>query len=65
MNDRRRKLTAKQVTDMRLEHSKGSSLKELGKKYRVSIGQVWRIVNSLSWKTAPRLECPHCHKTIA
>lgn len=53
-SDRRRKLTEKQVSDIRASREKGESVAEIAGKYGLAKSTVWLIVNELTWKPRPQ-----------
>lgn len=65
MSDRRRKLTAKQVSDLRAEKLGGATYAEVAKKYDISIPYAWKLVHGTAQKGSSLLSCPHCHKAIS
>lgn len=65
MIDRRRKLTAQQVSDMRTAHASGTkTLKEIAEMYGIGVTTAWEIVNGVAWKEQAPALCPHCHQAI-
>jgi hypothetical protein len=44
------KVTAEQVREMRALHSAGASYVELAKRYSMTDGNVWKIVNRWHWR---------------
>lgn len=65
MADRRKKINAGQVTEIRAKQAKGATLIELANKYRVSINYIWKIVHGTAPKGSSPLVCPHCHGIIS
>jgi len=49
--DRRCKLTAVLVKDIRNAHDRGESIGSLARSYELSRSTVWKIVHGLYWKT--------------
>jgi len=46
----RRKLSAQEVIDLRIENDNGTTHADLARKYKVSISAIKKIVNSTTWK---------------
>jgi hypothetical protein len=61
MSDHRRKLTAKQVSEIRAGYPR-QTLKELAAKYGIHPATVSLIIRGLIWK--PLLSCPRCHQPV-
>jgi DNA invertase Pin-like site-specific DNA recombinase len=65
MSDRRRKLTAQQVSDIRTAHVGGTkTLKEIAETYGIGVTTAWKIINGFAWKAEAPAICPHCHQAI-
>ena len=58
------KLTAQQVAQMRLDRAKGAKLRDLCRKYEISMSTASNIVRGLLWRQRAPLICPHCKHAI-
>jgi Mor family transcriptional regulator len=58
------KLSAKQVSDLRLDRVRGWTYEQLAYKYRISISTVFKIINGFLWKNQAPAKCPHCKETL-
>jgi hypothetical protein len=52
--DKRCKLTAQQVNEMRQAYTNKVSMHQLAKRYGVTVSTVWKIVHEHSWKPPVR-----------
>jgi len=52
--DKRCKLTAKQVNEMRQAHTDKVTMRRLAKRYGVTVSTVWKIVHEHYWKPPVR-----------
>lgn len=50
MSDRRRKLTEKQVAEIRKQRADGRKAKDIRIEFGISYTALWKIVNERTWK---------------